>query len=140
MNLFLDANVVLAACGRASGASRAVFDFAPTNDWSLLTSEYVLTEVAINLPRLIPTAAHDWTKLRGQLVLVRDVWIWDRPAVFGTAKDRPVLLTAAAWSEVLLTLDRGDFGPVMGRQFYGLDVITPGDFLERERSFGRLKQ
>ena len=52
----------------------------------------------------------------------------DRPAVFGPAKDRPVLFTAAAWAEVLLTLDRGDFGALMGTGFYGLDVLTPGRF------------
>ena len=63
----------------------------------------------------------------------------DRPAVFGPAKDRPVLFTAAAWAEVLLTLDRGDFGAVMESGFYGLEVLTPGDFLERERAAGRLR-
>lgn len=51
---------------------------------------------------------------------------------------RPVLFTAAAWAEVLLTHDRGDFGVVMGTGFYGLDVLMPGDFLERERAAGRL--
>ena len=65
------------------------------------------------------------------LFLVRDVWTIDRPAVFGPAKDRPVLFTAAAWAEVLLTLDRADFGTVMGTGFYGLEVLTPGDFLAR---------
>jgi hypothetical protein len=64
----------------------------------------------------------------------------DRPAVFGPAKDRPVLFTAAAWAQVLLTLDSGDFGAVMGTGFYGLDVIMPGNFLERERAAGRLKK
>jgi hypothetical protein len=73
------------------------------------------------------------------LFAVRDVWTVDRPAVFGSAKDRPVLFTAAAWAEVLLTLDRGDFGALMGTGFYGLDILTPGDFLERERAAGRLK-
>jgi hypothetical protein len=63
----------------------------------------------------------------------------DRPVIFSPAKDRPVLFTAAAWAQVLLTLDRRDFGAVMGGRFYGLDVLTSGDFLERERSGGRLK-
>ena len=40
---------------------------------------------------------------------------------------------------MLLTLDRGDFGALMGTGFYGLDILTPGDFLERERAAGRLK-
>jgi predicted nucleic acid-binding protein len=138
--LFLDANVILAACGRPDGASRAIFDLAPQNAWMLMASAYVLAEVAVNLPRLrAAAAAPDWARLRRQLLPVRDVWTMDRPAIFNPAKDRPVLFTAAAWAQVLLTLDRRDFGRVMGGRFYGLDVLTPGDFLERERSEGRLR-
>jgi hypothetical protein len=54
------------------------------------------------------------------------------------AKDRPILFTAAAWSDVLLTLDRRDFGELLGGQFYGLPIMKPGDFLKRERTAGRL--
>jgi hypothetical protein len=104
-----------------------------------MISPYVVSEVTRNLPRLPAHAPHDWTQLSPLLVAVRDVWTVDRPAVFGSAKDRPVLYTAAAWAEVLLTLDRGDFGALMGTGFYGLDILTPGDFLERERAAGRLK-
>ena len=103
-----------------------------------MISPYVEAEVEANLPRLAMTAPQDWSQLRAELSFVSDVWTMDRPAVFGPAKDRPVLFTATAWAEVLLTLDRNDFGPVMGRKFYGLDVLIPGAFLERERSFGRL--
>lgn len=138
MNLFLDASVALAACGRPAGASRAVFDLALRNGWTLMTSPYVVSEVTRNLPRLPAQATQDWAQLRSALVAVRDVWTMDRPAVFGPAKDRPVLFTAAAWAEVLLTLDRGDFGAVMGTGFYGLAVLMPGDFLEWERAAGRL--
>jgi predicted nucleic acid-binding protein len=139
VNLFLDANVALAACGRPVGASRAIFDVAPQNGWKLMTSGYALAEVSVNLPRLGPIATQEWARLRRQLLTVRDVWTLDRPVIFSPAKDRPVLFTAAAWAQVLLTLDRRDFGAVMGGRFYGLDVLTPGDFLERERSGGRLK-
>lgn len=139
MNLFLDASVVLAACGRPAGASRAVFNLSPQNGWTLMTSAYVLAEVTKNLPRLPPQAVPSWEQLRPGLVSVRDVWTIDRPVVFGPAKDRPVLFTAAAWAEVLLTLDQGDFGALMGTGFYGLKVLTPGDFLKRERAAGRLR-
>jgi hypothetical protein len=139
VNLFLDASVALAACGRPVGASRAVFDMASRNGWTLMISPYVVSEVRRNLPRLPAQALHNWANLRTALVAVRDVWTMDRPAVFGPAKDRPVLFTAAAWAEVLLTLDSGDFGAVMETGFYGLDVIMPADFLERERAAGRLK-
>ena len=139
MNLFLDASVMLAACGRSGGASHAIFGLAAPNGWTLMASPYVLSEVTANLPRLPAPALDEWRRLRPELLLVRDVWTMDRPAVFGPAKDRPVLFAAAAWAQVLLTLDRGDFGAMMGRGFYGLQVFTPGAFLERERAGGRLR-
>jgi len=49
VNLFLDTSVVLAACGSLTGASRAIFDAAADHGWSLLTSDYVLSEVRINV-------------------------------------------------------------------------------------------
>jgi len=113
VNLFLDASVILAACGRPAGASHALFDLAPQNAWSLMVSPYVLSETSANLPRLPPSALHEWNRLRPALLLVRDVWTLDRPAVFGPAKDRPILFAATAWAQVLLTLDRGDFGGMM---------------------------
>jgi len=139
VNLFLDASVVLAACGRPAGASRAVFDLASRSRWTLMTSRYVVAEVTRNVQRLPAPAAPAWAQIRPLLVPVRDVWTMDRPAVFGPTKDRPVLFTAAAWAEVLLTLDRGDFGAFMGTGFYGLAVLTPGDFLKRERAARRLR-
>jgi hypothetical protein len=104
-----------------------------------MTSPYVVAEVVRNLPRVLPPAEQDWPRLRASLLGVRDVWTIDRPAVFGPAKDRPILFTAAAWAEVLLTLDHRDFAPLMEAGFYGLDVVTPGNFLVRERAAGRLK-
>ena len=55
------------------------------------------------------------------------------------AKDRPVLFSALAWADALLTLDREDFAALLGSAFYGLPVLTPGTFLERERATGQLK-
>ena len=91
-----------------------------------------------NLPELPPTATADWVRLRPQLILMDDVLTLDRPVVFEPAKDRPILFGALAWAEVLLTLDSGDFGELMGGSFYGLRVLKPGAFLEEERSAGRL--
>jgi predicted nucleic acid-binding protein len=138
VNLFLDSSVLLAACGSATGASRALFQLALQNGWMLLASGYVLSEVERNLRLLSPAAIEDWQRLRPQLRVVDDVLSLDRPAIFPASKDRPVLFTALAWADVLLTLDRGDFDAVIGRQFYGLPVLVPADFLIRERSAGRL--
>ena len=45
MRLFLDASVVLAACGRVAGASHAIFDLAAAQGWRLIVGDYVLREV-----------------------------------------------------------------------------------------------
>ena len=58
--------------------------------------------------------------------------------MFAPARDRPILFTASAWAEVLLTLDRRDFTDLLGTSFYGLAILKPGDFLQRERAAGRL--
>jgi len=68
-----------------------------------------------------------------------DVLIIDRPAVFQAAKDRPILFSALAWADVLLTLDRGDFCELLGTAFYDLRVLNPGVFLEQERAAGHLR-
>lgn len=83
-------------------------------------------------------AGEVWDVLRPQLIIVPDVVTVDRPVVFSASKDWPILLSALVWADVLLTLDRGDFGEVLGQRFYELAVLTPGDFLQRERAAGRL--
>ena len=138
MRLFLDTSVVIAACGSGRGAAREVFRRAPERGWTLLSSAYVIEEVLNNLPDLPPIATADWARLRPGLTLVDDVLTLDRAAVFEPAKDRPILFTALAWGQILLTLDRGDFGSMLGGAFYGLSILTPGMFLQREREAGRL--
>ncbi len=81
----------------------------------------------------------EWSKLRPAIQLMDDVLTLDRPVIFESVKDRPILFSALAWADVLLTLDRDDFGSLMGSRFYGLDVLRPGDFLVRERDAGRLR-
>ena len=54
-------------------------------------------------------------------------------------RDSPILFTALAWAEVLLTLDKSDFADMLGGTFYELTVLLPYDFLARERVAGRLR-
>lgn len=138
MRVFLDSSVVLAACGSSSGASREVVRLAASNRWHLITIPYVMEEVILNLPKLPPAAVSVWARLRSELVLLDDVITLDRPVVFPPAKDRPILFSALAWADVLLTHDRGDFGRLLGTEFYKLAILSPGNFLERERAAGRL--
>lgn len=139
MRLFLDSSVLLAACGSANGASRELFRLDSVQGWTLVTIPYVLEEVSRNLPALPAIASASWVRLRRQLLIEDNVLTLDRPAVFTAAKDRPILFSALAWGDVLLTLDAGDFRDLLGGTFYGLPVLRPGVFLARERNAGRLR-
>jgi predicted nucleic acid-binding protein len=138
VKIFLDSSVLLAAAGSENGASRALFDLQQESGWRLLYSPYVRSEVKVNLVFLNPTALSSWQALSKKLNLVDDSLVIDCPVVFSPAKDRPVLFTALAFADILLTLDRGDFGPLMGIGFYGLQIMKPGEFLRRERELGRI--
>ena len=139
MKLFLDTSVLLAASGSPGGASREIFSRASANVWTLITTPYAIEETFSNLAKLPPQATADWAKLRPTLVIMDDVVTLDRPVVFEPAKDRPILFSALAWADILLTLDKGDFGSLMDGSFYGLSVLKPGTFLQRERDAGNLR-
>jgi hypothetical protein len=139
VNLFLDTSVVLAACGSTTGLSSEVFRLAPSNGWSLIVTPYVTAEVEANLPELVPTAHSAWDSIRPQPDLRDDVFTIDRPSIFGSAKDRPILFSALARADVLLTLDCANFGPLMSQRFYGLHALRPGTFLENQRAAGMIR-
>lgn len=131
--------MLLAACGSANGASREIFRLATHNQWTFIATPYVVEEVRRNISDLPANESADWTRLRADLLLVDDVLTLDRPAVFAPAKELPILFSALAWADVLLTLDRGDFETLLGNEFYGLSILAPGNFLMRERVAGWLK-
>src|SRR6266851_1913591 len=104
MRLFLDTSVLLAASGSANGASCEIFRLASPNQWTLTATPYVAEEVRRNLSHFPASASTDWDRLRAELLLMDDVFTVDRPVVFAPAKDRPILFSALAWADVLLTL------------------------------------
>lgn len=140
MRLFLDTSVLLAGCASPTGASREVMRLASANGWLLVTTPYVIGEVERNLPDFTQDASNKWQRVRPRLLLMADVLSVDRAAVFPVSKDRPVLFSALAWADVLLTLDRRDFSALLGKSFYGLGICKPGDFLQDQRASGKLRQ
>ena len=138
MRIFLDTSVLLAACRSKSGASRTILDIAAKQGWKLIASPWVRNEIERNLFKFPFESAATWVGLRSRISLVDDVVSIDRALVFPASKDRPVLITALAWADVLLTLDREDFIKVLGSSCYGLPILLPAAFLIRERNQGRL--
>ena len=102
-------------------------------------SPWVVGETVRNLSKLPPAATGEWSRLRPRLVIVDDVVSLDRALVFPVSKDKPVLLSALASANVLLTLDRADFIGLLGNQFYGMPLMAPSEFLENERAKDRLR-
>lgn len=140
MRLFLDTSVLLAAAGSSSGASRALFDLEKAHQWDLVTSLYCVEETNRNLGKLPQAATEAWRdRLQPRLTIVRETLVHDRPMLFSRTKDKPILLTALAERcDVLLTLDRRDFGVFLDTRVYRLWVRTPAGFLAHERKHGHL--
>ena len=133
MRLFLDTSVILSACNSDSGASREIFNRAAAREWQLVVTPYVIDEVLNNLPDFPLEASAQWANLQQQLTLRADVVTCEWPVIFAAAKDRPILFGALAWADVLLTLDRKDFGELLDGSFYGLSVLKPGTFIEQTK-------
>ena len=138
LRIFLDSGVALAASMSRTGASREVFHLAGYQDWTLLVSPWVLREVWLNLADNSRQSVHAWVMLRFMLEVEDDELTFDWPVTFGKSKDKPVLSSALACADVLLTVDRRDFSELLGKTIYGLRVLTPGEFLRIERGAGRL--
>ena len=139
MKLFLDTCVILAACRSRTGSSRAIFDLAEWNGWELLGTNYVCGEVEKHIVEFHEAAQEEWRQMRARLHIVRTAWVIDRIAVFPNPKDKPVLCSAIRWADALLTHDRSGFQELLGTQFFGLLITTPGKFIKDKRVSGILK-
>ncbi len=115
-----------------------MFRLAPSQGWELRVSPWVLREMEVNLTGKPKSATDAWLELREKVFVEDDVLTFEWPLIFNVTKDKPVLCTALACADVLLTLDRRDFGPLIGQTVYDLLVQTPGEFLRIERQAGRL--
>ena len=108
------------------------------NGWELIATPYVLWEIGRNIVKFPPPVQDEWRAIRPRLHIRPDVLSSDRPVVFTKTKDRPVLLSASAWADVLVTHDTGDFHRRLGGSFYGLKIRTPLEFLTEQHRMGSL--
>jgi hypothetical protein len=130
---------MIAAAASEAGASREVFSLASERGWRLMTTPYAVAETIRNIAGFPAVVTATWLRISGQLITVDDVLTIDKPAVFPVSKDRPILFSALATADVLLTLDRADFGRLLGSGFYGLAIMTPGMWLMGDREAERAR-
>lgn len=140
VRVFLDTSVLLSASASAKGASRFVLEEAGKQSWELISSYYCHEETCRNISKMGDSAVEYFRKSVEKAVQWHsDIVTSEKVVVFPKAKDKPVLLSALACeSDVLLTLDREDFHGKLGKQFYGMAIRTPGDWLMELRDSGML--
>jgi predicted nucleic acid-binding protein len=140
VELFLDTSVLLSACASDKGASRFIIEAAASNGWSLVSAHYCQEETRRNLHKLGESAESYYVKRLYKRIDWRlDALTTNDIIIFPKAKDRPVLISALSVKPAaLLTLDRADFHDRLGRQFYGIDIRTPGEWLMEMRDSGKI--
>jgi len=135
VKLFLDSSVLISASASSKGASRYIIENVPELGVQLVSSHYCYLETVKNLPKTGPESLVDFGKLvEAKITWISDTVLADKIVIFPKAKDRPVILSAlASEADALLTLDRQDFMGLLGSQFYGMQISTPGDWLVNQR-------
>lgn len=108
-------------------------EIAPDRGWRLISVSYCRAETSKNIGKLGAEAVLKWPDMQAKVDWVPNALTSRKPLRLAASKDKPVLISAlAAECEVLLTLDKGDFGILLGTVVYGLRVDTPRDFLIAE--------
>jgi len=140
VKVFLDTSVLLSASASEKGASRYIVENSRKHKWEIVSSHYCQEETVRNLGKLGSAAEKYFDDtIRKQIKWVADTLTSDKIVIFPRAKDKPVLLSALATNCIaLLTLDRTDFHGKLGKQFYGLAIRTPGEWLGDLRRTGEL--
>ncbi len=130
MRVFLDSSVLLSSCGSEKSLSRLITELAPEHGWHLVSALYCRAETAKNIGKLGEEAVRRWPDMQAVVDWVPTAFTSKKPLLLTASKDKPVLISAlAARCEVLLTLDKADFGLLLGTLVYGMLVTTPRDFL-----------
>jgi predicted nucleic acid-binding protein len=133
VRVFLDSSVIISACGSDKSLSRLICQIHTKHSWEIVSSAYCRAEVSRNIVKFGAEATAAWDHLRERLVWVPNALTSERPLLLAAGKDKPVLISAlASQSNVLLTLDSGDFKLLIGTEVYGMLVTTPRDFLVRQ--------
>jgi len=128
---FLDANVLFSAAWSAASRLHLLWEI---DGVELLASEYVIEEARRNLDTAeararLKALVEKLHKVSEQpdVLLPRDLTLRE--------KDRPVLAAAmGARATHLVTGDRRDFGPFLGKKVAGVLVLTPAQYLALRQS------
>jgi uncharacterized protein len=129
MRLFLDANLIFAACWKPEGGVSKLFELAKLDVCSLFTSEYALTEARKNLQNKKPEALSQLELFLPQLEVLENpegVWVEQADTTGLPLKDTPILAAALQHKlDGLVTGDLQHFSQLLGKTVLGVEVFTP---------------
>jgi predicted nucleic acid-binding protein len=135
VRLFLDANVLFTAAHNPDGRSAAIFRLAGAGLCTLVTSPHALEEARRNLKLKHAGAAGALEELIAATSVEREApskgiaWALEQGLPL---KDAPILAAAVqARCDVLVTGDRTHFGSLYGHRVRGVEVLPPGEALDR---------
>jgi len=121
VRLFLDSNILFSAC-RPDSFINSLFT-ASRKLWSLVTSNYAVTEARRNLLRKSLECAGNLEAITGSLTLYDTQT--DLPAIPLPECDRPIIRSAVAASSThLWTGDKKHFGLWYDKSLYGVKIIS----------------
>lgn len=126
MRVFLDSSVILSACGSGKSLLRLITVIASERGLRLILASYCRAETCRNIGKLGADVNLKWRDLQTKIEWVFNALTSKKPLLLTASKDKPVLISAmAAKSDMLLTLDKGNFGLLLGITVYGMLVSTP---------------
>lgn len=126
LRLFLDANILFSAAHSPQGRGAALFALARKGSCRLLSSHYAAIEAERNLREKNPEAMKALGALLLEVVLLpeADAQTLARAAATGLdGADVPILAAAIGRGAALVTGDRRHFGPWMGKELLGVEIL-----------------
>ncbi len=136
-SVFVDANILFAACASRTGASHAVLSFAEIGMLRLVVSRQVLDEAERNLQRKFPEGLPiltEWLVNIAPTILEDPIFNqYERWLPIIEAKDAPILEAAVQFApDYLLTLNSKDFTPEVALAAEPV-IQSPGEFVSNIR-------
>lgn len=127
--LFLDANVLFSAAYRSDARLRELW---AAKDVKLVTSSYAVEEARRNLDS--PEQREELEKLMKKMEVLASSPAERLITIDLPQKDRPILLAAIeSKADYLITGDFTHFGKYYGKTVEGVLILTPSEYLQRER-------
>lgn len=138
--VFLDSNILVAGLLSRTGASAAILDLAEAEEILAVVSRQVLVEVDSVYERKFPHLLERFRRFLKNLspLLAEDPSPKEVKEALKVieASDAPILAAAKREKpDFLVTLNTKDFHTANAREFVGVPVLTPAEFLNAFRDY-----